>query len=105
MQLNKDEAYGIKIPLNSERKRATVAYQRGDGYRIYCKGAPEVVLNFCSQYIGEGGQIMDMTDEFKANVLQIQSQYAKKTLRTLLTTYRDVSKDEYDQIMSQSPEE
>ena len=32
------------IPLNSERKRHTVVFEKPDGsVRLYCKGAPEVV--------------------------------------------------------------
>ena len=56
-ELLDDAKFGIKVPLNSERKRATIAFEKagGEEMRIYCKGAPEMVLKFCTHYIGPNG--------------------------------------------------
>ena len=50
------------IPFSSKRKRATIAYKidNDSKVRVYCKGAPEVVIEFCEKYIGEGGATMDL---------------------------------------------
>lgn len=38
----------IKLPFNSRRKRMTTAVKiSGDKYRVFVKGGPEIVLDFC----------------------------------------------------------
>jgi len=86
----------MKVPLNSERKRSTIVFQKGEGFRIYCKGAPEVVINYCTDMVYAGGECGELTDEAKGELLATQKNYANQALRTLLVTYRDVSADEWD---------
>jgi len=89
-----------KIPLNSERKRSTIAFMKGaDMVRIYCKGGPEIVLKLCSNYIGEGGAVYELTEENRTHIIKdIQDSYAQITLRTLIVAYRDVSLDEFNEM-------
>lgn len=47
----------FEIPFNSERKRATTVVRNGDGYRVYCKGAPEIVILMCTGFLAEGGNV------------------------------------------------
>jgi calcium-translocating P-type ATPase len=88
----------MQIPLNSERKRSTIVLPKGDGFRIYCKGAPEVVIEYCTEMVYAGGDRRELTDDAKQALLEAQKAYANRALRTLLVTYRDVSVDEWEQI-------
>lgn len=88
----------MKIPLNSERKRSTIVLAKGDGFRIYCKGAPEVVVEYCSGVLTAGGEVSEVSDEQKEALLTTQKAYADRALRTLLVCYRDVSADEWAAI-------
>ncbi len=52
---NKCESTLEVIPFNSQRKRATTAYQHDkETVRIFCKGAPEIVLNHCTTQLVDG---------------------------------------------------
>ena len=45
-----------QIPFSSERKRATNVITLNNGMiRVFCKGAPEIVLGKCTNWIGQGG--------------------------------------------------
>lgn len=89
----------LTIPFSSARKRATtaVSFDGGKRIRVFCKGAPEIVIEKCTHYIGEGGAVKPMTDEYKNYCTgKIQLDYAKKCLRTLLVAHVDYSKDDWD---------
>lgn len=80
------------IPFSSKRKRATIAYKidNDSKVRVYCKGAPDIVIEFCEKYIGEGGAAMDLGRAGKDHALNtIVKNYATKCLRTLLISYVD----------------
>ena len=51
------------IPFSSKRKRATTAVSMdgGNRIRVFCKGAPEIVIEKCENYIGENGAVLPMT--------------------------------------------
>lgn len=50
------------IPFNSGRKRATSVIQlSNEKIRIFCKGAPEVVLEFCEKFHAEGGDLKSLS--------------------------------------------
>ena len=42
-------------PFNSERKRATSVIKIGDKYRVFVKGAPEIVIEYCVNMVGGKG--------------------------------------------------
>jgi Ca2+-transporting ATPase len=44
-----------EIPFSSESKRMTTLHQQGDGLLAYAKGAPEVLLGSCTDYLTEAG--------------------------------------------------
>lgn len=60
------------------------------GYRIYCKGAQEVVAMRCSKYLGEGGEIMDLTAETYEEFKQLAQSYARRGMRCLSIAYKDL---------------
>jgi Ca2+-transporting ATPase len=50
-----------ELPFSSERKRMSVLARDGAGYRLYTKGAPEVLLDLCS-HVQDGAGIRPMTE-------------------------------------------
>lgn len=41
-----------------------------NGYRIYTKGASEIILELCSSYINGSGTILPLTPELKDKLLK-----------------------------------
>ena len=68
----------FNIPLNSMRKRASAVYSKdSNNVRVYCKGAPDFVMEFCSQLVSAGNEVVELTQEHKDHILrQIQVDFA-----------------------------
>lgn len=82
---------GKLFGFSSARKMMSYAVPREDGgYRIFCKGAQEVVALRCTKFLGAGGEIKDLTPQ-AAEDLQDKSQaYARRGMRCIALAYRDV---------------
>ncbi|MFB6202686.1 MAG: cation-translocating P-type ATPase [Halorhabdus sp.] len=68
-----------EIPFSSARKRMTVVTEDGTAY---VKGAPEVVLERCDR-IREGGEIVELTDERRQELLDRNQSFGTDALRVL----------------------
>lgn len=93
-----------KIPFNSSRKRATAAFRRGDGsVRVFVKGAPEIVIQYCSKYLTTDG-LTQLDDARKDSITndEVVKRFAKMTWRTLLVSYKDYSSDEWAAAKAQN---
>lgn len=91
------------IPFSSARKRATnvVTLDGGSKIRVFCKGAPEIVIEKCENYIGQNGTVMRMNNDFKNHCTsKIQKDYADKCLRTLLVAHKDYTRQEWDALVA-----
>ena len=72
-----------EIPFSSERKRMTTIHRQESGEPIaYMKGAPEVVLNRCT-FTLEAGEIVPLTSEKRADIMQNGTAMAGDALRVL----------------------
>jgi len=83
-------------PFNSERKcMGVIIKRRTTGthatYRLYVKGAAEILLGNCKRVIG--GQNLDsvipLQDADRAIIKKVIDQYASQSLRTIALVYRD----------------
>ena len=87
------------VPFSSDRKRMTIV---GDNGKAYMKGAPEVVLEKCDRLLIDG-EIVELTDEKRNNILEKNSDFASKALRVLGFASKDVgeysSEDELESGM------
>lgn len=81
------------FPFSSERKKMTTIYRDGNNLFIFSKGAPEYMLESCSQFYAKDGNIVPITPKFKDNVKAIVSQLASKSLRTLIIAYKHFPED------------
>ena len=54
------------IPFNSRRKRACTAIKLPSDnttVRVFLKGAPEIVMDYCTSYFDANGEVQDTTDQ------------------------------------------
>jgi len=82
---------GKLFGFSSARKMMSWAVPLEDGrYRIYTKGAQEVVLSRCSQYVGLGGSVKEITPEVVDDFMSHSNSYARRGMRTLALSYGDL---------------
>ncbi|MDX9872715.1 MAG: calcium-translocating P-type ATPase, SERCA-type [Clostridia bacterium] len=91
-----------EIPFDADRKRMSVIYEAAGGKRIlYCKGAPDVILNLCTK-IQRQGEPVALTPELREEVLAANDRLAEEALRVLGLAYRELPGDiniEEDSLM------
>lgn len=82
------------IPFSSEAKSMAVVIKTPTGYRMYVKGASEVITAKCTEYIDvsrhtEGLHTKEFDSVASENIQNTIMFYANQTLRTLALCYRD----------------
>lgn len=77
--------------FNSARKSmSTIVPMEGGGYRVYTKGASEIIMKMCSFLVGEGGKVESFSSAQQDRVVQtVIEPMAKEGLRTISVAYRD----------------
>ena len=83
----------LEIPLDSTRKRMTTVNQIGEDRYILIKGAPEVLLQKCSQVDGEGG-VCSIKSEDTENAMKDLQAMTGNALRVLGFAYRKLGPEE-----------
>ena len=77
-----------EAPFDSGRKMMSVVVDEGNGtYEQYTKGAPDVILNLCTQ-VYENGKIVPMTDAKRNELLAANKSMADEALRVLALASR-----------------
>ncbi|RLN96730.1 hypothetical protein BBJ28_00015893 [Nothophytophthora sp. Chile5] len=81
------------LPFSSERKRMSVVVSlpdAADRWRVYTKGAPELVLARCTKLRTRAGVELPLTSERRRWLqTQVLASYAQRGYRTLCLAYRD----------------
>jgi magnesium-transporting ATPase (P-type) len=78
------------FPFNSKKKRSTAVVHRADGsVRLYCKGAPEWVLQDCVSYTNQRGEEAVLTPVARQALEDHIKGMAHRALRTLCIAHRD----------------
>lgn len=76
-----------EIPFSSARKRMSVLYQEDTEYVVLTKGAPEHVLEICTQIMTQNGsRVMTATD--RTEITKAYTQLAQKGLRVIALANR-----------------
>jgi len=83
----------LEIPLDSTRKRMTTVNQIGGDRYILIKGAPEVLLEKCSQIDGESG-VCSIQPEDTDNAMKDLKAMTGNALRVLGFAYRKLDPEE-----------
>lgn len=101
--LKKDEHILQVIPFNSLRKKATTAIRHPSNpklIRIFCKGAPEIVLSCVNKMFDRSGQVVYIDEAKKNEIMKkiVAEKFAVKAYRTLLIAYADYTEDELQRL-------
>lgn len=87
-QLNIDYPRIGEAPFDSSRKMMSTVHKTKDGRIIqFTKGAPDEVLKRCTKAL-VNGNIVDMTEDIKNNILNSNKSLADKALRVLCAAQR-----------------
>ncbi len=79
-----------EAPFDSGRKMMSSVHPAGGEYIQYTKGAPDVVINLCTHYLKDGVPV-PMTEEYKAEILRANKEFADRALRVLACGTRTYS--------------
>nr|XP_018902399.1 PREDICTED: plasma membrane calcium-transporting ATPase 2-like [Bemisia tabaci] len=83
-------------PFDSERKMMSTVIQTERGYRVFTKGATEVILAKCSRFHAEDSAVKPMTEkDLKSFLYKVNNPMANDGLRTIAIAYRDF-RDKYE---------
>ena len=84
------ESFVKVFTFNSARKSmSTVLPLPGGGYRLFTKGASEIVLSKCTHIIAENGRIAPLSEVDKKDILSnVVQSMASSALRTIGLAYR-----------------
>lgn len=77
-------------PFDAERKMMTVLRRTAEGRIAYVKGAPDVLLARCTQYMTLDGRIELLNDQQRDVILGRNASLARETLRVLGVAQRPV---------------
>ena len=77
-----------EAPFDSMRKMMSTVHETEDGYIQYTKGATEIILEHCTHFLNKDHEVVEINDEFKANVLANAKSFADRALRVLGLAYR-----------------
>ncbi|MBI0064322.1 cation-translocating P-type ATPase [Bifidobacterium polysaccharolyticum] len=90
-----------EIPFTSERKLMSVLAAPNDGgegrSRLFCKGAPDVLLGRCDRIL-DGGQVRSMTSADRERILAQVSSLSSNAYRTLGQAFRPLYNQELSSL-------
>ncbi len=91
---NKEQLYQAMprigdIPFDSNRKMMTTIHKLPNGYRIICKGAPDVLLKKCTKAY-TNGTVTKLNGNLIAQIEKQNTQMANQALRVLAIAYLDI---------------
>jgi len=61
--------------------------------RVFLKGAPEIVLDYCSSWIDQEGNTQQLNDEKRRYIVNdiVTHTFAKRAFRTIMIAYGDLT--------------
>ncbi|CAG9109422.1 unnamed protein product [Plutella xylostella] len=87
---NTEESFTRVYTFNSVRKSMSTVVPHKGGYRLYCKGASEIVLKKCAFIYGHSGRLEKFTRDMQERLVrQVIEPMACDGLRTISVAYRD----------------
>ena len=68
--------------------------------RVFVKGAPEILMDYCTQWIDEAGNKQELSEEKRKHIVNniVTNEFAKKAYRTIMIAYSDISYEDYDKL-------
>ncbi|KAF8372116.1 mca-3 [Pristionchus pacificus] len=76
--------------FNSVRKSMSTVVKKDGGYRVFSKGASEIILKKCSHFMGKNGQIVPFNNKDAERLVRdVIEPMASDGLRTICLAYKD----------------
>lgn len=76
--------------FNSVRKSMSTVIKIENGFRVFTKGASEIVMKKCNYIFGKNGQLQKFSsDEQDRTVRNVIEPMASEALRTIAVAYKD----------------
>ena len=82
------------FPFSSKKKRMSSLIRTESSYRLFCKGASEVVLELCENVIGKEGNVHIIDADERSRLMKLIENWASQGLRTLSLAYRDIDSND-----------
>ncbi|AFS77900.1 calcium-translocating P-type ATPase YloB [Gottschalkia acidurici 9a] len=80
-----------EIPFDSDRKLMTTVHKDNDGYKVFTKGALDVLLERCKSILIDS-EIKDLTEEIKEDIRKVNHEMSEEALRVIALAYKEESK-------------
>ncbi len=77
-----------EVPFDPERKMMTIVREEADEVIAFVKGAPDILLQRCTQYETIDGSVAPLGSEIRANILEVTAGFAGEALRVLAVARR-----------------
>lgn len=91
-----------EIPFTSERKRMTTIHKFDDGKLLaFMKGAPEVVLKYCTHILRDG-KPEKLSERDRKEILSINEKMAGEALRVLGVAYRELTSTDLERLKNEN---
>jgi Ca2+-transporting ATPase len=93
-----------EFPFDSERKLMStinkISTSNGIVYRLFVKGAPDVVRSLCSNVITNNNSVQPFTNDFAKKIELNEKSFGTEALRVLAFAYKDIPESEIKEIMN-----
>ena len=90
--LDKEFPRVCEAPFDSMRKMMSTVHQRESDFIQYVKGAPDELLQKCSEILIDG-KIIPITDEHRAEILNKNKEFADSALRVLAGAMKEYNEN------------
>lgn len=68
----------------------TTIYRAEDGIYVFCKGAPEYIVPYCTKYVNAEGLVVDADEKWKQSIAKVISINASECLRNLYFAFKKI---------------
>jgi len=88
----------VRIPFNSERKKLStfIPLEKGK-VRIHMKGATEVILRSCSNFLNQSKNKSELTESISKSIKDSINMYENQCLRCISLAYKDISEAQFEE--------
>ena len=82
----------FKLPFNSTNKYMLTCFERGSGeYEVMVKGAPDVLLPYCSTYLSADNTVKVLDAAAQRSLQYLQETWSKRGERVIMMARREMS--------------
>ncbi len=90
----------FEFPFSSDRKKMTTVHQSVNKIYSISKGAPEIILESCNDYL-HNGEILPLIENEKQKILNLILKLGEQALRVLAISYKELLIDSFNEEIEQ----